>query len=270
MRLSAFVVLCGLALVAPTAFADGSGALGDDAQTFAIERNQKVLSLVQTYIGNAKGALEQGWSPPAHSGLLVTKVSVTLDKSGKIVSKRSTAASNSMDEDASVDKLLDSFSFSELPVQLEALNLNLSFMSDGSVNIVKIAQKSPEIVSTNEVPPTAPSVKRAPEVAEAQSDLGVYMDEVQAKLKQCWFPPRRKEHKRVVVRFGINRYGALSHYRLDHSSGVTAADQSALQAVENAAPFKPLPAGAPAELDAQFVFGLGILGHDIHGKFLSL
>ncbi len=237
---------------------------------FCSERNQKVQSLVQTYLGNTKAALEQSWSPPAHSGLLVTKVSVTLDKTGRILSKKCTSASSSIDEDTSVDKLLDSFSFLQLPVQLEALNLNLSFMSDGSVNIVKIAPQSPESTASDEIPPTAPSVRRTPEVVQTQPDMGGYMEYLQTKLKQCWFAPRRQDNKRVVVRFGINRFGGLSHLRLDHSSSDTAADQSALQAVQNAAPFKPLPAGLPDELDAQFVFGYGVLRHDIRGTFLSL
>jgi TonB family protein len=272
MRVTTLIFLGGLICATPAAFAGSSSTLEDDAQTFAVERNQRVQSLTQVYMGNAKAALEQAWSPPPHSGLEVTKIAVTLDKTGKILSRTITSASSSSAENASVDRLLDSVSLSELPNQIETIALDLSFMSDGSVNIVKVAPQSPEKITSDEIPPIAPSLKRAPEVAQTQPqpDFGGYMEALQLKLKQCWFPPRRKDNKRVVVRFGINQYGALTHFRLDHSSGVTAADQSALKAVKDAAPFKPLPAGAPIELEAQFVFGRGIFGNDIHGTFLSL
>jgi TonB family protein len=274
MRRIATSLLCGLVITSTQAFAQGPTVQTDDVRAFEAEKNAKVKSLTEKYLNDAKAELEQAWAPPHHSGLLVTKFSVVLDATGKIKSKRNTAASGSGDEDQSADTLLDSFSFHELPGQLQSLALNLSFMSDGSVNIVKLSLPSETDVSTaDEVPPTAPRITRAPEPAapvSSQPDFDAYMEYLQGKLKQCWFPPRRKDNKKVVVRFGIDRMGVLSHVRLDHSSGVTASDQAALKAVQNAAPFRPLPNGAAEDLDAQFVFGRGIMGTDIRGKFLSL
>ena len=250
----------------------------DDVRAFEAEKNVKVKSLTETYLSHAKSELEQAWAPPHHTGLMVTKFAIVLDATGRITSKKTTAASGSGDEDQSAETLLDSFTFHELPGQLQSLDLNLSFMSDGSVNIVKLTLPSGNDFSTaDDIPAPAPRIVRAPEPAAAataavspQSEFDSYMEYLQGKLKQCWFPPRRKDNKKVVVRFGIDRMGVLSHVRLDHSSGVTASDQAALKAVQNAAPFRPLPNGTAEDLDAQFVFGRGIMGTDVKGKFLSL
>ena len=74
-------------------------------------------------------------------------------------------------------------------------------------------------------------------------DFGPYMADLQRRIKRAWFPPKGNESKRVVVQFKVHRGGELSNLRIDHSSGVAVADQAALKAVENAAPFRPLPAG---------------------------
>jgi TonB family protein len=45
------------------------------------------------------------------------------------------------------------------------------------------------------------------------------------------------------VTFRINKGGELSDLSIDHPSGLAIADQAALKAIENAAPFRSLPVG---------------------------
>jgi TonB family protein len=94
--------------------------------------------------------------------------------------------------------------------------------------------------------------------AQADIDFGPYMADLQRRIKRAWFPPKGDESKRVVVVFKIHKGGDLSHLRLEHSSGLALADQAALKAVENAAPFRPLPAGASDDVDIQFTFDYNV------------
>ncbi len=103
--------------------------------------------------------------------------------------------------------------------------------------------------------------------AQADVDFGPYMADLQRRIKRAWFPPKGNESKRVVVVFKVHKGGELSHLRLDHSSGVAIADQAALKAVENAAPFRPLPAGAPDDVDIQFTFDYNVFSGGGRGVF---
>jgi TonB family protein len=103
--------------------------------------------------------------------------------------------------------------------------------------------------------------------AQADVDFGPYMADVQRRLKRSWFPPKGYESKRVVVVFRIHRDGYMSNLRLDHSSGVAIADQAALEAVRNAAPLHPLPAGAADDVDIQFTFDFNAFNGGGVGKF---
>ncbi|MBS2004486.1 MAG: TonB C-terminal domain-containing protein [Cyanobacteria bacterium SZAS LIN-5] len=105
--------------------------------------------------------------------------------------------------------------------------------------------------------------------AQADVDFGPYMADLQRRIKRAWFPPKGNESKRVVVIFKVHRGGELSNLRLDKSSGVAIADQAALKAVENAAPFRPLPAGASDDVDIQFTFDYNVFSGGGHGTFRS-
>jgi TonB family protein len=85
-----------------------------------------------------------------------------------------------------------------------------------------------------------------------------YMANLQRRIKRAWYPPKADESKRVVVIFNVTRDGALSKLRISTSSGSEAADAAALQAVENAAPFRPLPPGADKDVDIQFTFDYNV------------
>lgn len=105
--------------------------------------------------------------------------------------------------------------------------------------------------------------------AQKDTDCGPYMADLQRQIKRAWFPPKGDETKRVTVLFKIAHDGKLSHLKIDHSSGVASADQAALKAVENAAPFSSLPDGAPDDVDVEFTFDYNVhVGKDQHSNLL--
>lgn len=106
---------------------------------------------------------------------------------------------------------------------------------------------------------TVPTVK--------DPDMGPYLDELQRRIKRAWFPPKEGETKKVIVVFKIHTGGQLSHLTISRSSGMAAADQAALKAVENAAPFRTLPDGCPENVDVQFTFDYNVYSGGGHGTF---
>lgn len=286
----------------------------DDARRFEAEKQRRKLersriedSAASLYASCMKASLEKAWHAPQHSGLLVTKRRIFLNQAGTITNKQVMADSISKTENESVDNVLESLKFAALPPELETLELNLSFMSDGTMNMVEVktpTEERPMIFTARHhevgggyvaVPsPTrarsgsggggpaiavAPSVPRfvggggegqrvRPSVAaQADVDFGPYMADLQRRIKRAWFPPKGYEDKRVVVVFKIHRGGELSHLRLDHSSGVPIADEAALNAVQKAAKFRPLPAGAPEDVDIQYTFDYNLFSGGGRGVF---
>jgi TonB family protein len=116
----------------------------------------------------------------------------------------------------------------------------------------------------NNNPNGAPSL-----AAQKDVDFGPYMADLQRRIKRAWFPPRGQENRRVVVVFKIHKEGELSNLRLVTSSGMAPADKAAMSAVENAAPFRPLPAGASDDVDIQFTFDYNVFTGGGSGRFRS-
>ena len=85
-------------------------------------------------------------------------------------------------------------------------------------------------------------------------DSTPYLADLRRRIKRGWFPPRGQESKRVKVIFKITSDGKLEALRIAGSSGRALADKAALDAVQNAAPFRPLPAGATQSADVTFTF----------------
>lgn len=110
--------------------------------------------------------------------------------------------------------------------------------------------------------PGRPSV-----AARKDVDFGPYMADLQRRIKRAWFPPKGNESKRVKVIFKVHKDGQMSNLRLLVSSGLTIADQAALKAVENAAPFRELPAGAPDDVDIEFTFDYNVFNGGGRGVF---
>jgi len=86
------------------------------------------------------------------------------------------------------------------------------------------------------------------------------MAELERRIKRSWAPPRVPLSKRVVAKFVISRAGALSGLAISSSSGSASVDQAALRAIENSAPFAPLPEGADENVDIQFTFDYNVFG----------
>lgn len=110
---------------------------------------------------------------------------------------------------------------------------------------------------------SAPVIEDKPAMAQSSRWVGsptpafdpdVYYADLQRRLKKHWFPPRGVEFKSVVVLFKVHAQGELSDLRIGQSSGVALVDNAALKAVEDAAPFRPLPIGAPENVDIKFEF----------------
>ncbi len=94
--------------------------------------------------------------------------------------------------------------------------------------------------------------------ARADINFGPYMAELQRRIKRSWFPPTDSASKRVTARFTIHENGKLSNLQLSVASGSSVADQAALKAISNAAPFPPLPAGSPESVDIEFKFDYNV------------
>lgn len=103
--------------------------------------------------------------------------------------------------------------------------------------------------------------------ASKSVDFGPYMAELQRRIKRAWFPPRDARSKRVKVIFKVHRNGEMTNLRLANSSGLTAADEAALKAIETAAPFHTLPTGAPADVDIEFTFDYNVFNGGGSGSF---
>ncbi len=108
-------------------------------------------------------------------------------------------------------------------------------------------------------------IAAAPEPAKGDIDYGPYMADLQRRIKRAWFPPRANECQQVVVTFKVHRDGTVSNIALTGASGDQMEDQSALKAIENAAPFKPLPQGSPDMVDIQFTFDYNVWSAYGHG-----
>ncbi|MDZ4837549.1 MAG: TonB family protein [Candidatus Melainabacteria bacterium] len=87
-----------------------------------------------------------------------------------------------------------------------------------------------------------------------EADFGLYLSEMEKKIRKAWFPPRGNESAKIIVAFKLNSSGRVSSVRLKTSSGLMLADTAATDAIKNAGPFGNLPKGAPDKVDIAFTF----------------
>ncbi|MBS1953137.1 MAG: TonB C-terminal domain-containing protein [Cyanobacteria bacterium SZAS-4] len=92
-------------------------------------------------------------------------------------------------------------------------------------------------------------------------DFGPYMRQMQRKIKHCWYPPKGQETKRMCVSFSIDAHGQVSDLKVFRASGCALCDDAGLKAVSNAAPFDPLPDGAPEDVNIQFEFDYNVFSN---------
>lgn len=107
-----------------------------------------------------------------------------------------------------------------------------------------------------------PEVAAEPVVADSVVDNNVrdnidfqpFMNELQIKIKEVWFPPRGNEGHHAIVAFKVSKDGYASDIKFIKHASTAAADDAALKALRNATPLPKLPAGAPDKVDVEFSF----------------
>ena len=85
-------------------------------------------------------------------------------------------------------------------------------------------------------------------------EILAYIAELRQKLSAIWQPPPYFKPNTVRVLFAINRAGAVDSVSISKSSGSADIDNLALKALDQAQPFKPLPARLPKKVDIEFCF----------------
>ncbi|WP_179198182.1 TonB family protein [Nostoc sp. T09] len=105
---------------------------------------------------------------------------------------------------------------------------------------------------------------QAPSGIDATSqdiDITSYLKQLKQRVKQQWLPGLSDSDRRTVLNFSINRSGQLSNIQLAQTSGFSVTDQAALNAIQRAAPFAPLPTGYPNKyIHIQFTFDINVYG----------
>ncbi|HXU44357.1 MAG TPA: energy transducer TonB [Thermoanaerobaculia bacterium] len=74
---------------------------------------------------------------------------------------------------------------------------------------------------------------------------GYYIDRLLERIDANWVRPPVGDRIRAIVHFRIAKGGTIDQLEMRESSGINAFDLAALRAVQNAAPFPPLPASYP-------------------------
>jgi protein TonB len=107
-------------------------------------------------------------------------------------------------------------------------------------------------------------------------DFSKYMASLQRRIKSRWYPTKIQNSNRVQVTFKISLDGELSGLKIERSSGIASVDQAALKAVQDAAPFPPLPPGSAkssvaegGKVSIQFTFDYNVFDYNGHGKMLN-
>jgi len=98
-------------------------------------------------------------------------------------------------------------------------------------------------------------------------NYGPYMQDLQARIKRAWHPLKGGESKKAKVVFTVSRDGSITRLHTVNSAGDAAVDAAGLKAVENAAPFRPLPEGAPTSVDIEFTFDYNAFNGGGHSQF---
>jgi TonB family protein len=233
-----------------------------DAMRFEKAKRAKQEEIIKPFIRATKEKLEKNWHPPQHRGLLITKQKIKVDPTGTIIKTEVLIPSGVANEDASVSDVFKTTPLPALPAGLKFAELYLSFMSDGSMNMV-------EVNTAGGTPPRAMPSSQTPPAREKDVDFGPYMADLQRRIKREWFPPKGNERKRVRVEFTVDHSGAVSNVVIKDSSGLPEADQAALKAVKSAAPFKVLPTGAKEHVDLTFTFDYNAFSGGGHAELLK-
>ncbi len=88
-------------------------------------------------------------------------------------------------------------------------------------------------------------------------DLSAYFAEIKRRVKSNWHPSYSSQELTTYLTFDIQKDGQITGLRVTQSSGSEKLDRESLTAVQNSAPFDPLPAEFPLEaLEIEFSFNI--------------
>jgi|AGTN01.1.fsa_nt_gi TonB family C-terminal domain len=79
-----------------------------------------------------------------------------------------------------------------------------------------------------------------------------YIQSVEKSVRRCWNPPKETVPYKVTVNFRVWKNGAVTDLTVHNSSGSSGADEAALRAVRQAAPFAGLPEGTAEFMEIEF------------------
>jgi len=151
-------------------------------------------------------------------------------------------------------------------------NTTNAFERIKTVESVELAVFGKTVVSSyifGQAVPFAPEPARKPTLqAEEDVDFGPYMSAMQRRIKRAWFPPHNcgGGASRVVAAWTIARDGSISNLHITQPAATTMANNAALKAVENSAPFAALPEGAPESVDISFTFDYNLFSRTSGGS----
>ena len=105
------------------------------------------------------------------------------------------------------------------------------------------------------LPPQKEITIEQPDYNFDKNDFDVYMYELDNKLQSNWFPPETSGDGEVLLSIDIAKDGSLLNVGVKKSSGNILLDDSAVTAVKESAPFRPLPStyNGPS-INIQFTF----------------
>jgi len=86
------------------------------------------------------------------------------------------------------------------------------------------------------------------------NEFSVYEADLNWRIHTAWFPRTGHKSERIIVAFMIGASGELSDFSITEPADDEIANQAALKAVENAAPFRSVPSAIPAPIRVQFTF----------------
>ena len=75
-------------------------------------------------------------------------------------------------------------------------------------------------------------------------DAGAYLDQVVSRIMAVWRLPEKLDGRKVIIHIHLERSGRVSNLRVEKSSGDKKFDDSAIEAVRTASPFRSVPESA--------------------------
>ncbi|MFL9460750.1 MULTISPECIES: energy transducer TonB [Nostocales] len=124
-----------------------------------------------------------------------------------------------------------------------------------------VSLSSRNIENLAALPDSNPSNRAVDGMDARKDDLGPYLAQLQQRVKQQWIPGLTQSSRRTVLYFTISRSGRITGLQVAQPSGFDAIDEAALNAVQRAAPFAPLPTTYSGNyLSIEFTFSINVYG----------